>query len=129
MDPKQKALAKNKAQKLGAILRRHRLGRGLSQNALAEQTQMSASHVAYLERGRFPSVGIDKFSRLLIALDLSADRVLAEAGYLPKAKTSATSPSSLRGFLAERYKLSPADAAMTETFVEFLRHKSRRTVK
>lgn len=126
MDPKQKAIAKQKAERLGEILRQHRLAAGLSQAGLAELTEMSPSHVAYLERGRFPSVGIDKLTRLLIALELSADHVLAEAGYLPQRKPMTQPHSSLKRFLVERYKLSAADVALTENFVEFLKHKNRK---
>ena len=56
----------------GALLRRHRLAAGLSQEALAERARLSATAIAALERGRRTTPRPDTISLLAQALALPA---------------------------------------------------------
>lgn len=84
---------------------------------MSEQTGLSRSYLNYLEHGRFKEVGVDKFARLVMAMKLSADQVLAEAGYLTKKPNALPDPES---YLRSQYKLSPANLAVAMRFLEFL---------
>ena len=77
-------MAARDTETFGALLRRHRLHAGLSQEALAERAQLSVRAVMYLERGaRAPQP--DTLSRLAAALALTpAQREeLADAALAP----------------------------------------------
>ncbi len=107
----------SKAKRLGAALRTLREERGISAASLAKQAGLSRSYLNYLEAGKFAEVGLDKFSRVVAALDLSADRVLRDAGYLPHG------PEGLpdaRSFLATHYGLSATGIEQALAFLEFL---------
>lgn len=110
--------------RLGATLRRLRTERAIPATKLVAETGMSRSYLAYLESGRFTEVGLDKFTRLLRAMGLSADQVLEEAGYLP-AKTR--SMPSVEEVLRSRYKLSQAKLQLAMEFLEFLSRRERST--
>ena len=92
---------------------------------LSQETGLSPSYLNYLERGRFGDVGIEKFARLLLALKVSADQVLAEAGYLPTRTSKMPSPEE---FLRAHYKLSPANLIQATDFLEFLTRKQKRRI-
>lgn len=70
-------------QHLGAAIKRLRQELGVSASELARRAELSRSYISYLESGRFKDVGLDKFSRLATALEVSADQLLIAAGYLP----------------------------------------------
>jgi len=111
------ASEQSKAQRLGAVLRTVRETRGMSAASLAKQAGLSRSYLNYLETGKFAEVGLDKFTRVIAALDLSADRVLRDAGYLPQG------PEGLpdaRSYLATHYNFSPTRIEQALAFLEFL---------
>lgn len=112
--------------KLGPVLHRLRLERSIPASELSKETGLSRSYISYLEGGRFRDVGIEKFVRLLLAFKVSADQVLAEAGYLPSKKTPMPDPEQ---FLRAHYKLSPANLATATDFLEFLARKQKRGPK
>jgi len=56
-------------------------------------------------------------------MQLSADQVLAEAGYLPR--TSEKRPD-IPTLLRTQYKLSPADLQLAMSFLEFLARGKKR---
>lgn len=112
---------------LGPVLHRLRLERSIPASELSKKTGLSRSYISYLEGGRFRDVGIEKFVRILLAFKVSADQVLAEAGYLPPA--SATRKPDPTEVLRAHYKLSPANLAMATDFLEFLARKQRRGAK
>ncbi len=103
--------------RLGAVLRRHREERDISGARLAKETGLSRAYLSYLETGKFGDVGLDKFSRVVSVLDLSADQVLREAGYLPGGAGELLEP---RAYLATRFDLSPANLDIALAFLEFL---------
>lgn len=109
--------------RLGATLRKLRTERAIPATELVQQTGMSRSYLAYLESGRFAEVGLDKFTRLLRAMNLSADQVLEEAGYLPARKR--TSPS-VEDVLRDAYKLPQPKLQLALEFLEFLSHRQSR---
>jgi transcriptional regulator with XRE-family HTH domain len=71
------------ARQLGALIRARRRAAGLTAAEVADAAGLSRSYLSYLETGHFAEIGVEKLSRVLRTLDLSADEVLAEAGYLP----------------------------------------------
>ena len=90
----------------GALLRRFRLAASLSQEALAERANISASTIAALERGRHNNPRPETVSLLAEALRLDTDDRAAlalAAGGMAQAEDAAS---------AER----PPDAASTEPF-------------
>ncbi len=111
-----------KTQRLGLVLRRLREEQGVSAAGLAKQTGLSRSYVTYLESGKFAEVGLDKFSRIVQVLGLSADRVLREAGYLPATKEGLPDP---RSYLRAAFGLSPKGGEQALAFLEFLASRER----
>jgi hypothetical protein len=71
---------------------------------------------------------VDKFARLIQAMKLSADQVLAEAGYLPARPKGPQLPDP-ETYLRLHYKLSPAKLEIATSFLEFLARKNRRGPK
>jgi len=102
-----------------------RLERGIPATELVKQTGLSRSYLAYLESGRFTEVGLEKFTRLIRAMDLSADQVLRLAGYLPSKSSEATPP--VADLLRTHYKLPPAKLQLAIDFLEFLGRRERRS--
>jgi transcriptional regulator with XRE-family HTH domain len=109
---------------LGATLRKLRMERGIPATDLVKETGLSRSYLAYLESGRFTEIGLEKFTRLLQAMDLSADEVLGQAGYLttPRRKTA-----DVEETLRSRYKLSPAKLQQALDFLDFLSHREAKS--
>jgi len=108
---------KARAERLGALLRSKREEAGVGPVELTKRSGVNRSYLAYLEQGRFSEVGLDKFSRIVTALGLSADQVLQEAGYLPRADW--TLPDA-KTYLRERYGLPQKAQEQAMAFLEFL---------
>lgn len=106
-----------KAKRLGAILRRKREEAGIGPVALVKISGVSRSYLAYLEQGKFAEVGLDKFSRIVKALGLSTDEVLAEAGYLPKTDRTLPEPTD---YLRQRFGLTSQATEQAISFLEYL---------
>jgi predicted ATPase/DNA-binding CsgD family transcriptional regulator/transcriptional regulator with XRE-family HTH domain len=83
----------------GALLRRHRLGRGLTQEALAERAGLSARGLSDLERGSRHVPHAHTIERLTEALELTpGERVeLTSAGRREPAPRTCQIPSSWAG--------------------------------
>lgn len=66
------------ASAFGAVLKRHRQMRGLSQEALAEKAEIHPTHVSLIERcGRNPSLNVAK--SLAVGLGTSLTELVQEA--------------------------------------------------
>ena len=115
-----------KAKKLGAILRHRREEAGIGPVELTKRSGVSRSYLAYLEQGKFAEVGLDKFSRIIKALGLSADQVLQDAGYLPKTDRTLPEPNT---YLRERYGLPPKAQEQAVAFLDFLTSRAHVTTK
>ena len=63
---------------LGQVVRRHRLGAGLSQEELAERSGLHWTYVSQVERGR-RNVSVDALRRIGDALGVPGWRLLREA--------------------------------------------------
>jgi len=111
------------AERLGPVFHKLRTDRKIPTQQLSEETGLDYSYIAHLERGRFKDMGIEKFARLVRALSISADQVLAEMGLLPKGAAPRIDPKAL---LRAHYKLSPTDLRNALDFLEFLSRKSGR---
>jgi XRE family transcriptional regulator, master regulator for biofilm formation len=110
--------------RLGATLRKLRTERGMTATQLVKETGLSRSYLAYLETGRFTEIGLEKFTRLISAMDLSADEVLRLAGYLPAKSRRATPVADV---LRSRYKLAPDKLQMVVDLLEFLGRREHRS--
>jgi len=82
------------ASDLGALLRAHRAGRGLTQEELAELSALSVRAIADMERGRTARPYRRSLQRLATALDLSAGErdKLERAARLPRVISVASHP-------------------------------------
>ena len=101
---------------IGKYLKKFRQEKGLSQEALAEKTNLSSNYIGLLERGKkVPS--LETFVELANALDVSADLLLCEvvnAGFQAKSTQIST----------KLEKLSPTDRSRVFEIIEvFLRTK------
>lgn len=110
-------------ERLGPVLHRLRTERSISASELSEETGLSRSYLSYLERGRFADVGIEKFARLIQAMQVSADKVLAEAGYIPQVKSNLPDPKT---YLVNQYKLSGPSLQMAMKFLDVLARAEKR---
>ncbi len=66
------------SRELGQVIRKHRLAAGLSQEGLAERSDLHWTYVSQVERGR-RNVSVDALRRLAVALGVPASRLLWEA--------------------------------------------------
>ncbi len=62
----------------GAVVRKHRTAKGLSQEALAEKANIHHTHVGLIERGQ-RNASLDVAHRVARALGLSLSALIAEA--------------------------------------------------
>jgi transcriptional regulator with XRE-family HTH domain len=105
-------------ERLGSVLRKLRTERAIPHKKLVEETGLSRSYLSYLESGRFTEIGLEKFARLIRAMDLSADDVLQQAGYLPpKPHDELPAPQD---YLRDKYQLPQARVQLATEFLEFL---------
>lgn len=108
---------KQLAEQLGVVLQRTRKEQGRSASAVAREASMSRSYLSYVENGHFSEIGIDKLTRLISVLGLSADAVLQEAGYLPSQPQGFPEP---KAYLGTVYDLSPSEIEHATAFLDFL---------
>lgn len=116
-DPTKSRDTKPLAKRLGEVLSRHRKEQGLTATAVARDAGLSRSYLSYVENGKFGEIGIDKLTRLIEVLGVSADAVLQEAGYLPSQPEGLPDP---KAYLATVYKLSPDQIDQAKAFLDFL---------
>jgi SOS-response transcriptional repressor LexA len=64
---------------IGEVIRRRRIGRGLSARQLARMVGVSDTHVMYIEKAQRVAA-FDKLANILTALGLTVEGVLAEIG-------------------------------------------------
>jgi transcriptional regulator with XRE-family HTH domain len=108
-------------QHLGAAIKRIRQELGVSASELARRAELSRSYISYLESGRFNDVGLDKFARIATALEVSADQLLAAAGYLPSSRDTIDIKSALRRQLG----LTGKTLEQAMEFLRFLTDQSK----
>ena len=113
---------KQLAERLGVVLQRIRKEQGRSASAVAREAGMSRSYLSYVENGHFAEIGIDKLTRLISVLGLSADSVLQEAGYLPSQSQGFPEP---KVYLATVYDLSPIEIEHATAFLDFLAEREQ----
>src|SRR5690242_19589313 len=106
------------SQRLGGVVKKARLELGISQPELARRTHLSTSYISYLESGKFEEIGIAKLAAIVDALELSADRLLTDAGYLDRKTT--TTPSASR-FLATVFGLDQRQVLSAMDYLNLLR--------
>jgi transcriptional regulator with XRE-family HTH domain len=113
-------------QRLGGVVKKARLELGISQPELARRTHLSTSYISYLESGKFEEIGIAKLAAIVDALELSADRVLTDAGYLDR-KT--TTPPRAGRFLATEFGLDQRQVLSAMDYLNFLRSLNRKKAR
>ncbi len=118
----------------GQVLKELRLGRGLSQAAVAARAGVDRSYVNRLEAGERAAPGpaaVEALAEALQLTDAEADRLLAAAGLLPRSlrRLGPADPTLL--LLAQRLtdrNLSPAArAALRAAVTTIARHWSERS--
>jgi transcriptional regulator with XRE-family HTH domain len=68
---------------LGTLVKKHRLAKKLSQEALAEKADVHPTYIGLLERGQ-RTPGIDVAERIAIAMGMKLSHMVAEAERLIK---------------------------------------------
>lgn len=83
------------SESFGSMLRRHRLARGLTQEALAERALLSSTAIAALERGRNRAPRLSTLRQLARALDLTSAELaeLSQVAEIERGLTQAVAPS------------------------------------
>lgn len=113
--------AKKGEQQLGTAVKRLRTELGITGSELANRAGLSRSYISYLESGRFNDVGLDKFARIAIALEVSADQLLSVAGYLPSERETL----DIRVTLRRQLGLSGGALDQAMDFLGFLTDKKK----
>ena len=81
--------------------------------------------MSHLESGHFSEIGVRRFARLIQALKVDADQVLAEAGFLAKRPRAPKLPDP-ETYLCLHYKLPADKLELAMNFLELLARKERR---
>lgn len=71
----------DQAARLGGVIRRRRVGLGLSARHLGQRAQLSGSYVGFLESGRNKRPSIQVIASLAAALGATVDDLVNEAGF------------------------------------------------
>lgn len=115
--------AKERARRLGAVIKKLRKDRGFTLDKLADKTELSKSFLSYLEKGeKYADIGVDNLARLLKALGAPADSVLQKAGYLSEVSGR---QADLRTQLQEHLGLPQTDLEHAMSYLEYLANKNR----
>jgi transcriptional regulator with XRE-family HTH domain len=116
------------SQRLGEVVKKGRQDLDLSQPGLAKKTGLSRSYISYLESGKFEEIGIAKLALIADALEMSADQILADAGYIKRPKP--TLPGATR-YLATKFGLDRSQVTLALQYLAFLQSqkKAKRALK
>jgi transcriptional regulator with XRE-family HTH domain len=116
------------SQRLGEVVKKGRQEFGLSQPGLAKKTGLSRSYISYLESGKYQEIGIAKLALIADALEMSADQLLADAGYIKRPKP--TLPRATR-YLATKFGLDQSQVTSALQYLAFLQSqkKAKRTLR
>lgn len=109
--------------RLGRVIRSLRESQGVTATALAKEAGISRSYLSYLETGQFNEIGVEKLAAIVRALKVSAEEVLARAGYL-EGQGVLPEPEA---YLKSKLGLKPGEAREAVRFIEFLLAKRERT--
>lgn len=109
------------SQRLGEVVKKARQDLGLSQPELAKQTGLSKSYISYLESGKYDEIGIAKLALLVDALELSADQLLTEAGYLNRPSSA---PPKASRYLATQFGLDQSQLRSALDYLTFLQEQN-----
>lgn len=115
-------------EQLGPVLHRLRTERKIAASKLSKDTGLSRSYLSHLESGHFSEIGVRRFSRLIQALKVDADQVLAEAGFLARRPKSPKLPDP-ETYLRLHYNLSADKLELATSFLEMLARRERRRPK
>ena len=113
-------------QRLGEVIRKARQDLGISQPELARQTGLSKSYLSYLESGKYEEIGIAKLALIAEALEMSADRLLTDSGYLNRPKPA--QPKANR-FLMTEFGLDQHQVRSVMDYLNFLRSQNRKKAR
>jgi transcriptional regulator with XRE-family HTH domain len=110
------------SQRLGEVVKKGRQEFGLSQPGLAKKTGLSRSYISYLESGKYQEIGIAKLALIADALEMSADQLLADAGYSKRPKP--TLPGATR-YLATKFGLDQSQVTSALQYLAFLQSQKK----
>jgi len=116
------------SQRLGEVVKKGRQELDLSQPGLAKKTGLSRSYISYLESGKFEEIGIAKLALIADALEMSADQLLVDAGYIKR--PTPTLPGATR-YLATKFGLDQSQVTSALQYLAFLQSqkKAKRALK
>lgn len=117
-----------RTQQLGPILHRLRTERRIPASKLSKDAGLSRSYLSHLESGHFSEIGVGRFARLIQALKVDADQVLAEAGFLATRPKAPKLPDP-ETYLRLHYDLPPEKLQLATNFLQLLARKERRRPK
>ena len=110
------------SQRLGEVVKKGRQEFDLSQPGLAKKTGLSRSYISYLESGKYQEIGIAKLALIADALEMSADQLLADAGYMKRPKP--TLPGATR-YLATKFGLDQSQVTSALQYLAFLQSQKK----
>lgn len=116
---------RRRSEQLGPVLHRLRTERSIPASTLSKETGLSRSYLSHLESGHFSEIGVKRFARLIQALKVDADQVLAEAGFLT-ARPKAPKLPDPATYLRLHYKLPAEKLELAMNFLDLLSRKERR---
>ncbi len=106
---------------LGEWVRKTRLGQGLSQRALADQSGLSRSYVCDIERGRGAEPSLATLDKLSMALGTTRSDLMQAAGLIDKALVPRESDAERR-LLSVYRDLSEAGREQVMRYARFVHH-------
>lgn len=110
----------SQARKLGALVRKARLDKGLSVRALAETLGINYSTISYLESGQIERPAAKTLQRISRALDIPMEDLYALAGYVRKEGLP-----EFPVYLRSKYGLTTAEASELEKHFRRLRERKK----
>jgi transcriptional regulator with XRE-family HTH domain len=110
----------SQAKKLGALVRKARLNKGLSVRGLAETLGINYSTISYLESGQIERPAAKTLQRLSRALEIPLEDLYALAGYARKEGLP-----EFPVYLRSKYGLTAAEAAELEEHFSRLRGRKK----
>ena len=88
----------------------------------AKKTGLSRSYISYLESGKFEEIGIAKLALIADALEMSADQLLADAGYLKRPKPALLGATR---YLTTKFGLDQSQVTSALQYLAFLQSQKK----
>lgn len=100
------------AQRLGALIAKARMRKGIAQTALAAQLAVAAGWLAGLEQGRFLDPSLERLTRIAEALDIEPKQIERIMGH-----SVASGLPGMRTYFRAKYDLTPVQIDRIERYI------------